>query len=120
MSHTPHCAPSSALPAEDQSFQPLIAASASHTSAGRVEVRVHDVLSRREPQQPIQFGVFALCDFAVGDDVTAYGGILRTEHDFPAHVSRDAKSHARKLRDGFVLDGLPLANMLDRPIPSQV
>jgi hypothetical protein len=112
------CSPlPSLLPAENKVFQAIIDASRFRT-AGHVELRIHEELSRRQPDQPIQFGLFARTSFDVGEEVTPYGGILRHENDFRA--SGDLKSHARKLQEGFVLDGLPLANMLHRPIPSQV
>ena len=106
------------LPAEDKTFAALVDA-CRFSTAPRVELHIHKELCCREPDLPIQFGVFALTDFAAGEEITPYGGILRSEQDYK-RADPSAKTHARKLHSGFVLDGLPLANMLDRPIPSQV
>lgn len=110
---------SAVLPVEDASFAALVEA-CRFSAASRVELRIHEKLCRRELDSPIQFGVFALEDIAAGQEITPYGGILRSEQDYKPLADPSAKSHARKLHSGFVLDGLPLANMLDRPIPSQV
>jgi hypothetical protein len=105
--------PPSALPAEDVNFELLITALQTVDEAG-VEVRIHEQLSRQNLAQPIQFGLFATVAFRAGDEVAPYGGILRHQLDVQDPA---AKSHARRLGEGFVLDGLPLANMLDRPTP---
>lgn len=106
------------LPAEDPNFAELVAGSCVNAAAAneRVEARIHTRLSSLHLRAPVQFGLFAKCAIAEGEEVTPYGGILRSASDarkLPAHE----KTHIREIGNGFVLDGLPLADMFDRPIP---
>jgi len=81
----------------------------------RVEVRIHPLLSSQALSRPVEFGLFATEFIRAGTDVTPYGGILRHKIDF---AQGDAKTHGRNIPDSdYVLDGLPLANMWNRPTP---
>lgn len=70
--------------------------------------------------EPIQFKVVATRHFSSGEPVTHYGGV-------PVHVGVFKEggkaygwphTHVRSLPDSdFLLDGLPLSNMLTRPTP---
>lgn len=108
----------SVLPLEDSNFSALIAGSSQGAAAAnkRVEVCIHKSLSLLRLGAPIQFGLFAASEFRVGEEVTPYGGVLRSASDVK-NLPADRKTHVRRVGEGFVLDGLPLAEMLDRPIP---
>jgi hypothetical protein len=89
----------------------------------RLELRIHEAQSAAALDEPIQFGLFAKAGargmvppvvFRTGDRVSMYGGVLVHSRDL-----RDLPhSHARRIPDSdYVLDGLPLAHMLLRPVP---
>jgi hypothetical protein len=108
----------SVLPQEDDTFSALVAGSCAGAAEAkqRVEVRVHTLLSSLRLHSPVQFGLFAQVAIAAGEEVTPYGGIVRSHSDV-RQLPAELKTHIRSIRSSFVLDGLPLANMLDRPVP---
>lgn len=108
----------SLLPEEDKHFEELIAASCLDAAAAheRVEVRIQTGLSMLQLNAPVQFGLFAKQPIRKGQPVTPYGGILRSASD-TRKLAAYEKTHIREICNGLVLDGLPLANMLDRPTP---
>jgi hypothetical protein len=92
----------------------------------KLEIRIDAVRSAAALDKPIQFGLFvkdvasaaaaaaAPVVFRKGDLVTMYGGMLVDATDVPP----DLRSHARRVPStGWVLDGLPFAWMLKRPVP---
>lgn len=97
-------------------------------STARVELGVHSGISSLDLTKPVQFGLFAVLPpgasptdspmpvaFCKGQRVCAYGGVLLSDN---MRLSNAPRSHARRVLDvPFVLDGLPLACMLRRPIP---
>jgi hypothetical protein len=101
----------------------------------RVQLRIQYALSAAALHQPVQFGLYAMLDdapcdraaaapaaaalepalaFRAGEQVCMYGGVLRHSDD----VGSACSSHARRIPDSdLVLDGLPLASLLRRPVP---
>lgn len=110
--------PRPVLPEEDSNFAELAAASQFDAAAAseRVEVRIQKRLSELHLNAPVEFGLFARRAIAAGEEVTPYGGILRHVID-ARKLPLLEQTHIRRLGNDFVLDGLPLANMLHRPIP---
>jgi hypothetical protein len=104
--------PPAALPARSQTFAALERAG-NRRQCDAVEVRVHPRHSR--VGLPLQFGLYATAAHAIGERITAYGGILRWHTDVP----KKQKSHScRVTNSSFVLDGWPLARMYRRPTPA--
>lgn len=65
--------------------------------------------------QPIQFRILAARVFHMGELVTWYGGLPIAKSNYALHHL--AKTHARGIPNtDYVLDGLPLAAMLSRPV----
>lgn len=65
--------------------------------------------------EPLQFRIVADRLFRVGEAVTWYGGLPIHKPNFKVH--RLPKTHAREIPStDYALDGLPLAQMLNRPI----
>jgi hypothetical protein len=91
--------------------------------ATRVQVRVHEALSRAAYGKPLQLGLFATSPHACGELITPYGGVLRHSADYKGKKADDplaTKSHSRRVpQSDDVLDGLPLACMYRRPIASE-
>jgi hypothetical protein len=94
--------------------------------SSKLEIRIDAVRSAAALDKPIQFGLFvkniSAAAAAAGSPVmfrkdelvTMYGGMLFNESDIPP----DLRSHARRIPStGWVLDGLPFAWMLKRPVP---
>lgn len=85
-----------------------------------VELYIDEALSTRQLHQPIQIGLRASQDIALGDDVTLYGG-----KPLGAAAVRKANipsptSHACTIADlnnMWVMDGRPFAMMIRRPVP---
>jgi hypothetical protein len=87
---------------------------------GNVALRVDQVLSSMNLDAPIQLSLHAARLIAAGSIVCHYGGVpvFERSFDFPTPAGSDCKSHARRMAgSGFVLDGLPFAWMITRPIP---
>jgi hypothetical protein len=83
----------------------------------RVTVHVDFELSLKDLNKPVQFTLRAATDFEIGDIVCYYGGTPVFEQDYNSKPST-WKSHARRMPgSGYVLDGLPFAWMIARPIP---
>lgn len=103
-----------------------VRAEAAHArAAARVELGINGTLSARALLQPVQFGLFAALApdastrtvlFRKDERVCSYGGVLVSAD---AVKARDLpRTHVRTVKGGgLVLDGLPLACMLRRPIP---
>jgi len=72
-----------ALPAHIPTLQAFAALerAGDRRKSDAVEVRIHPQHSRVD--QPLQFGLYAMADHAIGQRITAYGGILRWQTDVP-------------------------------------
>ena len=131
-----HSSPTSTAPFAALSAAASESNSDSHSGSIRLELRVQREVSTRHLDRPVQIGLYVRADaaaadgdrstppvvFEEGQTVCDYGGLIGTDTDYRA-VSSAAPpplpaTHVRAIAGiPFVLDGLPLAAMIRRPVP---